>query len=336
MFRDVVTRSTTADEWPRLRLEIHDRILASMGRPARQPGLDAPSHVVSTCTEYGLRRDSITIEVLPGLHCAGYIYHPLATTAGVRLPGAVCIHGTNRELASKAVASPELHPDAAYAIELAAAGHVAITVDQFGFGAWTAGITEAELYRRFFAQHPEWSLDGMRLHIQRCAVSVLQRHRLADPTRILCIGNSLGGRAAIHLAAFDPRVGAAIVSTGVSPNISNVFRNGSTDPCSALSSLLNAALAEHGKAPWEYEEMLALVAPRTLILLEPFNDPYNPHVEATVECFLRARRVYEVLGAARNLTLLCHGRGHATPVEMRRYAYDAAALAGSLPPAAER
>jgi hypothetical protein len=67
--------------------------------------------------------------------------------------------------------------------------------------------------------------------------------------------------------------------------------------------------------------MLALVAPRTLLLIEPFNDPYNPFIEATVACFLAARRVYELLGAPQRLSLLCHGNGHGTIGMLRDHAY---------------
>jgi dienelactone hydrolase len=326
MICDVITRTTTAADWPRMRREISGRIRDSMGTwPAL--GAFAGAHLVTRRYEaHGLRHEEIAFEVLPGYRCAGTVVRPPPAAEG-RRPAVVSIHGTDRELARRNTISPDLRPDAAYAIELARRGYVAIAVDQFGFGEWVSELTEAELYARFARDHPGWSLDGIRLHIQQCAVGILAADPQVDGGRIACIGNSLGGRAVVYLAAFDERVRAAVVSTGVSGNTANVFRNLSADQREGLSPRLNAALLGNGRTPWEYEELLALIAPRALILLEPFNDLYNPSTEATVECFLKARRVYELLGAAADCTLVCHGRGHSTPPEMRGYAYALVDLA---------
>lgn len=74
--------------------------------------------------------------------------------------------------------------------------------------------------------------------------------------------------------------------------------------------------------PREYSDLIALVAPRGLLMLEPFNDPNNPYVEAVTDCFERARKVWELHGKPGNLCLLCHGRGHDTPDDIRDFAYS--------------
>jgi len=326
MFADVITRDDVAADWPARRQRIRTRILASMGEPAcALPGTIA-MRTLARAEEFGLQREDIAFEVLPGLLCHGQIFH----AGGTAMPGAVCIHGCDHQLAKRAVAEPVLKPDGAYAVELARLGFIAITVDQFGFGRWCDDGGEQALYRRLFVAHPDWSLDGIRLHVQRCALSALCAHPLADPARMVCMGNSLGGRAALQLAAFDERIIAAAVSTGVSPNLTNVYRNVSIDPTQALSPRLNTAIAADGRPPWEYPELLALVAPRTLLLIEPSNDPYNPFIEATAACFLAARRVWELLGVPQRATLLCHGCGHGTPEPLRSFAYALLRAAGPV------
>ncbi len=328
MICDIITRSITVADWPRLRQEIRARIHASMGIwPTLRPFSGA--HAVTRRFEaHGLCHEEISFEALPGYRCSGVIIRPAPAPATTgRFPAVVSIHGTDHMLAHRNTTSPDLKPDSAYAIEFSQRGYVAIAVDQFGFGDWTANQSESELYARFTQDHPGCSLDGIRLHIQQCAVTILAADAQVDAHKIACIGTSLGGRAAVYLSAFDERVRAAVVSTGVSGNTANVFRNCSIEQSEGLSPRLNAALLDHGRTPWEYEELLALIAPRALILLEPFNDLCNPSTEATVECFLKARRVYELLGVARDCTLVCHGRSHSTPPEMRQYAYALVDLA---------
>jgi dienelactone hydrolase len=269
---------------------------------------------------HGLSHEDIKFNVLPGYGCEGAIVYP-ADTEGSKLPSAVCIHETDVKLGLRNALSPETRPDRAYGIELCRRGYVTIAVDQFGFGGWAKTMSEQECYDKLAREYPDWSLDGMQLMIQQCAVGILSNHPRVDKERVSCLGHSLGGRTAVFLAALDERVKAAWASTGVSPNATNVFRNFETDPAKSKSPRLNGAVLKTGLPPWEYEELLALVAPRGLTILEPFNDLYNQDIEATVLCCLKASKVYKLLGAAGNFSLVCHGRGHDTPAEMRTYAY---------------
>ena len=77
-----------------------------------------------------------------------------------------------------------------------------------------------------------------------------------------------------------------------------------------------------GKMPWDYHEMVALCAPRALLALEPFNDPYNPEPMAVFQTAYWAFDVYKLLGQPDRLRILMHGDGHDTPTDLRRFAYD--------------
>jgi len=142
-----------------------------------------------------------------------------------------------------------------------------------------------------------------------------------DAARFGCIGNSLGGRTVVYTAAFDERIKAAVSSTGVSPNLTNIYRGrpGSHSPSPRLAE----EIARCGIPSFEYQELLALIAPRSVLLIDPWNDAVrcNPLIEANFRCFEKARFVFQLCGASPNLNLLCHGDGHDTISIVRQYAY---------------
>jgi hypothetical protein len=116
------------------------------------------------------------------------------------------------------------------------------------------------------------------------------------------------------------RVGADVVSTGVSPNLPNVFRN--RPGPGSLSPRLDAEIERTGRAPFECGELLALVAPRAVLLIAPWNDKCHPMIEPVLRCFEKARFVFQLCGVPANLQLLCHGDGHDTVPTVRNYAGD--------------
>lgn len=317
MFRDVISPRTTLADWDALRAEIRERIGRTMGNfPDRtaEPLIE----YLSEAEESGLLTRRFRFSPLPGMTTHGTLVLPSATETDVRAPGVLCIHGTDAVLAHRNVLSPEARPNRQYAIELARRGMVCMAVDQFGFGEGNDGREQAEVIDAFYRQYPDWSLDGVRLFIHRLALSLLASQPAVDPARLACIGHSLGGRAAVYLAAFDTRIRACVASTGVSPNLTNVFRD-QRGP--SLSPELDDEIRRTGIPPFDYQELLALVAPRSVFVIEPWNDPYNPLIEPVFRCFEKARFVFQLCGAAKNFQMLCHGDGHDTLPTARNYAY---------------
>lgn len=318
MFRDVITADSNLDEWNKLlRPRIEARILNTMGAcPLPKPRTDY--EISETAPIAGFKVKKLSFEAIPGFPTSGRIVIP--ECGKVRSPGVLCIHGTDFALAHLNMMNPDERPDRQYAIELARHGFTVLTVDQLGF---SVGGTESECIRtakRFYKVYPDWSLDGARLFIHRYALDILSSLEFVDPDRLACMGHSLGGRASLYLASFDERIKAAVASAAVSPNITNLFRN--IPGQSSLSPDLDKAFIENGIPPFEYQELIALTAPRMLLLLEPWNDPYNPVIESVLRCFEKARYVYRLYGKDKNFQIVCHGDGHNTSIPLRSYAYS--------------
>jgi len=318
MIRDVVTPDTTPAEWDELRSRVRQRVRASLGTP---PNLSfAPDYEpLDEFEAHGLLMKRIKFEATPGYVTHGTLVFPSGPVPRTGRHGVLCMHGTDRDLAHRNVLSPDEKPDRQYAIELARRGYVALAVDQFGFGAGNRGFEQHDVIRRFYEGCPEWSLDGIRLWIHQCALDILSAQDGVAEDYLACIGHSLGGRAAAYLAAFDDRIAAAVPSAGVSPNVTNVYRN--VPGAGSLSPVLDEAVAQAGKPFFEYQDLIALCAPRALLLVEPWNDAYNPYIETVFRCFEKARFVYELYGEPDNLQILCHGDGHDTRPPIREYAY---------------
>jgi len=319
MFRDVVSPEDSLQDWQsRLRPRILERVTRTMGKPPQ--GLKGnPSFKTEDAERVcGLESKKISFEAIPGFVTEGRLLLPRNAKEGAR-PGALCIHGTDFELAHLNVMSPESKPNRNYAVELAKRGFAALSVDQLCFKAGGSQGSHDDAVKEFYSKYPEWSLDGARLFVHQRALDALASLDFVDPSTLSCIGNSLGGRAALYLTCLDERVKAGVASTGLSANLTNLFRN--LPGPKSLSPALDKGFIASGRPAFEYQEIVALAAPRLLLLLEPWNDPCNPMVESTLRCFEKARFVYQLFGSQDNFQLVCHGDGHDTRPPLRDYAY---------------
>ena len=157
---------------------------------------------------------------------------------------------------------------------------------------------------------------------QRRLLDLLDGLKFVRPGGYGVIGNSLGGRMAIFLAAFDERIACGVPSCGISPNLTNVYRAVSGHPASKSSPRWLERLQRcGGHTSYDYQDMIALCAPRALLLLEPYNDAYNPYVEANFRCYVAGQRVYRLLGKPERFCTLTHGDGHDTVDDVREFAY---------------
>jgi pimeloyl-ACP methyl ester carboxylesterase len=315
MISSVISPATRVEDWPEIRGRIYERIIGSMGMPPAE-GAKPQWQELKRWQAHGLTHVLIKYHVLEDVWNEGILVLPEGDEPAAVV---VTIHGCIAEGKTSNV-DPDNRPRRAYGTELAQTGLATFSVDQFGFGASVEGSSLDAEVEKFYARWPDWSLDGRRLLEQQRAIDTLAAMDCVKAGEgVGVMGNSLGGRAAVHLACLEERVKAAVPSTGLSPVLTNGYRLTGRDRllCPALSKHLDWG----GERLWEYNEMLALCAPRALLLLEPFNDSYNPSPAATFGCFDAARQVYQLLGSPGNISMLVHGDGHDTIYPVRQYAY---------------
>lgn len=330
MFRDVVLQDTRPEEWPAIRERIYGRVMASMGTA---PDMDVEPHcqVMEEYERYGLKHQKIRYRVTPDEYGFAVIVLPEGVDKESPAPAVVVCHGTHDKLGKYNALSLEL-PERAYAIELAQRGFVAVAPDSYQFGErLTQGedLPAEEIHRRyiesmvrFAEEHPEWSLDGRRLWEHQRLLDVLDATDFIRSQTYGVMGNSLGGRMAIFLAALEERIAAAVPSCGISPNLTNVYRVTSGRPSYRSSpEWIGHFQQSGGHMMYDYQDMIALCAPRPLLVLEPYNDAYNPYIQANFHCYVMGQRAYGLLGKPECFCSLTHGDGHNTTDDVREFAY---------------
>ncbi|MBN1671152.1 MAG: hypothetical protein JXR37_08980 [Kiritimatiellae bacterium] len=331
MFRDIVLQDTTAAEWPQIRARIDRRVMSSMGTfpEARvEPGVE----VLDAYEKYGLRHVKVRYPVMPGEQGLAVIVLPDGADEKRPAPAVLTIHGTNPEKGKWGMLDPEGPKYRAYAIDLARRGFVTVSADQFCFGELlTRGETLdpdalRERYQNAMAQFaerfPDWSLDGKRLWDHQRLLDALETLPYIAKRGFGAIGNSLGGRTVMYLAALETRITVAVPSCGISPNLTNVWRSVPSKREWKLSPNWEAYfLRNGGQMLFDYQDMIALTAPRALLVLEPYTDGLNTYMDANFNCYVRGQKAYSLIGKPECFATITHGDGHGIPPDVREFAY---------------
>ena len=178
---------------------------------------------------------------------------------------------------------------------LAREGFVVLAYDQIGFGS---RIEEAE---KFYERHPHGSLLGKIVADARSAVAVVLTQPWVDPMRVYILGYSLGGSVALHSAALDERVAGVVSVAGFTPMRLDTAWKGTGGIARyshwhALLPRLGFFVGQEERVPYDYHEVLGLIAPRPALVVAPKGD-----IEATFADVMatldQAEKIYALLGA---------------------------------------
>ena len=184
---------------------------------------------------------------------------------------------------------------------LARKGFVVFCFDQIGFGR---RIEESE---NFYDRHPRWSLLGKMVHDTQSALDALLELSFVDRERVYGVGYALGGMVGLHLAAFDDRLAGFACVCGFTPMRMDRPERGTGgvrrwSHLYALLPKLGFFLGSEERIPYDYHALLAMFAPRDLLVVSPELDR-----EATLDdvkkALEEARKVYRLFGMEHKL---CH------------------------------
>ena len=316
----VILRDTRPQEWPDLRSRIQARLKLYLGERPDAATQNNPIQFeeIGRDTVSGLTRITYRYHVMDNDWTEASLILPPDFKEGQRRSVMLIIHGTT-DLGRATAMDEKNAPRRAYAIELARRGYITFAPDLFGYGKPIDSTNRQAYLEGFDAKYPKWSqADRIVFGLQR-ALDMLDRLPMVRVGQYGAMGNSLGGGNTLRLMATDGRIKVGVSSCGTSPQATNAYRL--VGKSKGARAVFDDVVKKTGRVPYEITDFIALCAPRPLMVMEPFDDPYNPDVGATFSAVRNAWMVWNLLDAPQKVSMLVHGDGHDTVDEVRDTAY---------------
>jgi dienelactone hydrolase len=296
-------------EWLKRREQILDSIQLVMGPlPDRSSKVPLDVRVEAEATIDGIMRRKISFATEKNDRVPAYLFIPCGLTKPV--PGILCLHQTiaiGKEEPAGMGGSPNLH----YALELAKRGYVTLAPDYPNFGEYT--------FDPYSNGYFSASMKGIWNHMT--AVDLLQSLKEVNPSRIGCIGHSLGGHNSLFLAIFDVRVKAVVTSCGFTSFFK--YYGGDLTGWSHKGYMPRIASQYEknpSKMPFDFTEIIGAIAPRALFINAPMKDS-NFDISGVFDCVNAAQPVYNLLKAGSRLVMTNPDAPHDFPDSSRAAAY---------------
>jgi len=232
-----------------------------------------------------------------GFNVRGDLYYPADTPEGAKLPTVIWLHGYSYPLGYMWVYHNDLHP----ILALVRAGYAVLAFDQSGFGS---RMSESG---PFYDRYPHWSQMGRMVEDARAAIGALEKDSLVDTGRIYLFGYSMGGTVGIYTAALDSRVKGLVSICGFTPMRSDTAARGTGGVARysherGLIPRLGFFVGHENQLPYDFPELLGVLAPRPVLVVEPQldRDATPADVKTAIE---QAKRVYALYGSVAKLEL---------------------------------
>jgi pimeloyl-ACP methyl ester carboxylesterase len=204
---------------------------------------------------------------------------------------------------------------------LAQEGFVVLAYDQCGFGQ---RLLEG---RDFYSQYPRWSRFGRMVYDVGTAVDFLVdgKGKSNGPmpkireNQIYVLGYSLGGMVGLHAAALDTRIAGVASFSGFTPMRTDTDA-GHTGGIRrlwewhALLPKLGLYNGREDKIPYDFDDVLKLIAPRHCLIVSPTHDR-DARINDVVACVNRARKALAAKGSVDHLI-------HLKPDDINRFQTD--------------
>ena len=310
----------TGSDWKKKRSQMLDSLQAVMGALPSLKSLPAfDIQYRDSLKETHYTRYLITFTVADNEYLPAYLYIPARRTAQRKYPAMLALHPTGD--IGKKIVDGEGKPYRAYAKELARRGYVVIAPDYPSFG-------ELSDYDFQNDRYGSGTMKGIFDHI-RC-VDLLQSMPEVDPECIGVIGHSLGGHNALFVGAFDTRLKIVVSSCGwtafeyydIGP-VAEERYGGRLGPWAQdryMPLLRDKYRLDGDQIPFNFHEIIALIAPRWFFSCSPVNDS-NFDVAGVKIGIDKAMDAYRFLKADDRIQVRYPMAEHDFPNEIRKEVY---------------
>ncbi len=292
----------TLDAWTKQRAELRSKLVAAFGGfPEKPCDLDAHKH--GELKRDGYTVEKLTIQTMPGVRMTANLYLP--HKAG-KLPAILQVHGHWKGAKQDPVVQSRC-------IGAAKLGFVVLCVDAFGAGERGIGTALGEYHGEMAGAlllplgKP---LAGIQVYENRRAVDYLLTRPEVDGERIGVTGASGGGNQTMYAAAMDERLKAAVPVCSVGNY--QAYLGAACCMCEVVPGALGFT---------EESGLLAMVAPRALMVVSATRDAPQFSVDAAKVSIKGAMPVFKLIGKEKSLHHAIFESGHDYSQAMREAMY---------------
>jgi dipeptidyl aminopeptidase/acylaminoacyl peptidase len=301
----------TAAEWEKRRAAILTAMQSIMGPlPGKEKRCPLELKVEEEVACEGYVRRLISYQSEPGQRTPAFLLIPNKTLEGkTPTPAVLSLHPTNNKGFRVTVGLADTM-NREYGVELVQRGYVVLATPYPRLSDYNPDLDK--LGYQSGTMKAIW--DNMR------GLDVLDGLPLVQKGRYAAIGHSLGGHNSIYTAAFDERIQVAVTSCGL-----DSYRDYMDGKIKGWTSdrYMPKLLAYQDKLdqiPFDFGEILGVIAPRHVYIVAPKMD-HNFRWESAAKVTRTASEVYRLLGAEKNLTIDHPDCKHEFIPEMREKAY---------------
>lgn len=184
--------------------------------------------------------------------------------------------------------------------KLVAQGFAVLAYDMIGFG------TRIEERLRFYERYPNWSVMGkMVADTKDLVADAYERMPFIDKENIFLAGYSLGANVALFTAVLDKRVKGVALVSGFSSWKADLRETEGIFHYAHMHGLmprLGLFAGQEDKIPIDYPDLLANLAPRSLLIIAPEADRHHP-IKTVRNVMGEVRKVYGRANAKDNLVI---------------------------------
>jgi dienelactone hydrolase len=297
----------TRDDWQKRREHIlanMQQVMGTLPNPKEKSQLEV--QVLETEELPTVTRKKILYQAGLGDMIPAYLLVPKNLVRPA--PAMLCMHGTSGGRGRTAGIGAD-YPR--YTLELAERGYVTIAPDYTLLGD---NQTDPESLG-----YASGTMKGIWSHIR--AIDLLESLSEVDASRIGCIGVSLGGHNGLFVGAFDTRLKVVVTSSGFDSFL-DYMGGDPTGWCQKryMPRIQTLYAKQPDKIPFDFQEVLAAIAPRALYIHAPQSDS-NFRLESVKRCENAARGVFKLLGVSDKLAAVYPPGEHGFPLEERLEAY---------------
>lgn len=326
-----------APSWGDRRNAIESTLAAFIGQ-APAPIAPFAAETIEESEEGSHLRRRVRVRATTGEWILAYVLVPRRPArASGTIPAVLCPHQTTQEGKREPIGLAG-NPEQASARHLVDRGFVTIAWDALCFGERhdpASGHYGDAI--PFYTAHPHWSLLGKMIADLSRAVDYLFTLDVVDRTRIASAGHSHGGITTLFGMALEPRLAAGASNCGFDTFRidGNVWRWShatallprlgfyASSPYVNMDRYRAVPDSEVIQVPFDLHEVLALAAPRPLLLSTSDADFVFPNAGWSARMALaRLRPVYEALGAPDNLRGTFFADGHRMPPAVSGQMYE--------------